>query len=100
MELQQLDVSGSYKEARARYVEFPPGFKSPSALHAGEEIVYVFSGDYTLNIQGQAAKEYKAGGSFQILRGIRHSFSTVNGAKIIVFWVVDKGIPLDLNPEN
>jgi quercetin dioxygenase-like cupin family protein len=100
VELPKLDVAGTYKEALGRYAEFPAGFKSPTGFHAGEEIVYIISGDYTVIIPGQPPKLYKGGDSFNMARGVRHGFSTAGGAKLVAFWVIDKGLPLDLNPEN
>ena len=100
VELAPIDIAGSFKHAQGRYVEFPAGFKSPTALHAGEEIVYVVAGDYTLTIEGQSPKQYKGGDSFSISRGIRHGFTTAGGATLVAFWVVDNGLPLDLNPEK
>lgn len=99
-ELPVMDVPGTYKQAQGRYVEFPAGFKSPTAFHAGEEIGYVISGDYALTLDGQPRKELKGGDTFSIPRGIRHGFTTVNGAKLVAFWVVEKGLPLDLSPEK
>ena len=99
VELPQIDVHGTVKQAQGRYVEFPAGFKSPSAFHAGEEIIYIISGDYTVNLEGQPTKILKGGESIAIARGVRHGFTTAGGAKLVAFWVVDKGLPLDLNPQ-
>ena len=100
VELPQLDVPGTYLRAQGRYAEFPAGFNAPTGLHPGEEIGYVISGDYTLNVQGQPTRVLKGGDTFSIPRGVRHGFSTVGGVKLVAFWVVDKGLPLDLNQEK
>jgi quercetin dioxygenase-like cupin family protein len=99
VELPQLDVTGTVnKRAQGRYVEFPAGFKSPTAFHAGEELVYIISGDYTLTLEGQPPRSMKGGDSVAIPRAVRHGFVTAGGAKLVAFWVVDKDLPLDLNP--
>ena len=99
-ELPVMDIPGTYKQAQGRYAEFPPGFKSPTAFHAGEELGYVISGDFTLTLESQPPEHLKGGDPYSIPRGIRHGFTTVNGAKIVAFWVVEKGVPLDLSPEK
>ena len=95
-----MDIPGSYKETRGWYAAFPPGFKSPTSFHAGEETGYVIAGDFILTLEGQPPQHLKPGDPYSIPRGVRHGFTTVGGAKIVAFWALDKGLPLDLSPEK
>jgi len=63
--------------------------------HPGTEIGYVLEGSATLIIEGQAAREVKAGDSWIIGAGIPHEGRAgPAGVKVIGTFVIERGKPL------
>jgi quercetin dioxygenase-like cupin family protein len=64
--------------------------------HPGVEAGYVLEGQMTLEVEGEAARQLKAGDSFSIPYGRPHAATvTADGpAKIVSTYVVEKGKPL------
>ena len=95
--LQRLDVVGEAKEVVMAVIDIPAKSDSPRQTHPGEEVGYLIAGDLTLKIDGQPVRTIGPGGSFTVARGVKHSTSTLGGAKLLAIWTVDKGAPLATN---
>ena len=95
--LQRMDVAGETKEMVMAVIDIPPHTDSPRQTHPGEEFGYLLAGDLTVKIDGQPARSLKAGDTFAVARGVKHSTSTVQGVKLLATWTVDKGAPLATN---
>ena len=64
--LRKVDVPGGNYEVVFAMVEIPPNTKVGRHSHPGTVFAYLLEGDYKLLIDGQPAKEYKAGETFEI----------------------------------
>jgi quercetin dioxygenase-like cupin family protein len=92
----KADVSVSGREAVVARVEVAPGASAGWHNHPGDEISYVFEGEATLLIAGQAPRKVSAGEAFVIPGGVVHN-ALNNGlvpAKLVGVYVVEKGQPL------
>lgn len=94
--LQQADLSAPGREAVMAMVEFPDGSQTGRHTHPGEEISYVESGLFILEIDGQPAKTLKAGDVFLVPAGAVHNGHPVPGstAKVLATYVIEKGKPV------
>jgi quercetin dioxygenase-like cupin family protein len=95
--LQRMDVAGEAKEMVMAVIDIPPRTESPRQTHPGEEFGYLLAGDLTVRIDGLPARTLRAGDTFAVARGAKHSTSTLGGVKLLVTWTVDQGAPLATN---
>ena len=87
------DIPG--REVVSAILELPPNGTAGRHTHPGTEIGYVLEGSATLIIEGQAAREVKAGDSWIIGAGIPHEGRAgPAGVKVLGTFVVEKGKPL------
>jgi quercetin dioxygenase-like cupin family protein len=94
--LQKADVPDGKKfEAVLGLAELPAGVAIGKHTHPGIEQGTVVSGEVTLTIEGQPDKTYKPGESWQVPLGAAHDAKAGSeGAKVIVSYTVEKGVPL------
>jgi quercetin dioxygenase-like cupin family protein len=89
------DFSG--KEGMVELVEFTPGEVSQPHRHNADLFVYVLEGSVVTQVKGQAAQTVNAGGSFYEsptdLHIVSRNASATQPAKLLVFYVKDKGAP-------
>ena len=87
------DIPG--REVVSAILELPPNGTAGRHTHPGTEIGYVLEGSAMLIIEGQAAREVKAGDSWIIGAGIPHEGRAgPAGVKVLGTFVVEKGKPL------
>ena len=87
------DIPG--REVVSAILELPPNGAAARHIHPGTEIGYVLEGSATLIIEGQAAREVKAGDSWIIGAGIPHEGRAgPAGVKVLGTFVIEKGKPL------
>jgi len=87
------DIPG--REVVTAILELPPNGAAGRHIHPGTEIGYVLEGSATLIIEGQAAREVKAGDSWIIGAGIPHEGRAgPAGVKVIGTFVIERGKPL------
>jgi len=68
--------------------EFPPDAAKPRQKATGPEVCYVLEGEVTVKIEGQPAKIFDAGETFQILAYVVHvTTAGPAGAKVLATWV-------------
>jgi quercetin dioxygenase-like cupin family protein len=89
-------------------IESPPGYQTVAGIaeiapnscagrhtHPGSETAYILEGEFTLKIDGQPDKQYKAGGAYQFPAGVVHDGRTTSsGVKGLTVYVIEKGKPL------
>ncbi|MFN7984191.1 MAG: cupin domain-containing protein [Vicinamibacterales bacterium] len=94
--LQQGDLSAPGREAVMASVEFPAGSETGRHTHPGEEISYVESGPFVLEVDGQPARTLKSGEVFMVPAGTIHNGHPGAGAsaKVIATYVIEKGKPV------
>jgi quercetin dioxygenase-like cupin family protein len=93
--LQQADISIPGREAVTARAEIPMGGATGRHTHPGEEIGYLLEGSITLEIEGQPARQLKAGDVFLIPAGGVHNATAMGGrAVVIANYIVQKGQPL------
>ena len=93
--LQRAELAGvKGKEAVLALRELPPGKESGKHTQSGTEVVYVLDGSMALEVQGKPPLTLKPGDSFQTgprqVHNVKNA-STTAPAKVIVFYVVEKG---------
>jgi quercetin dioxygenase-like cupin family protein len=72
--------------------EFPPNSAKPRQKAAGPEVVYVVEGEVSVQVEGQAARLFHAGETFQLPAGVIHRTTAgPAGAKVIAAWVHTPG---------
>jgi quercetin dioxygenase-like cupin family protein len=93
--LQQMDISIPGREAVTARAEIPMGGSTGRHTHPGEEIGYLLEGTITLEIEGQQARQLKAGEVFLIPAGAVHNAAASGGRAIVIAnYIVQKGQPL------
>jgi quercetin dioxygenase-like cupin family protein len=94
--LQKGDIADTpNREVVTATLELPPNGVAARHTHPGTEIGYVLDGSATLMIEGQAAREVKAGDSWIIGPGVPHEGRAgPTGVKVLGTIVVEKGKPL------
>ena len=94
--LQRIDVpEGKKYEVVLGMAELPAGVPIGKHTHPGFEEGTVIEGEVILSIEGQPDKTYKVGDSWQIGVGVAHDAKAGSaGAKVIVAYTVEKGVPL------
>ncbi|MGH7409493.1 MAG: cupin domain-containing protein [Candidatus Methylomirabilis sp.] len=93
--LQRAALAGlKGKEAALVLRELPPGQESGKHTQSGTEVAYILEGSVTFEAQGKPPVTLKAGDSFQTgprqVHNVKNA-STTAPAKVIVFYVVEKG---------
>jgi quercetin dioxygenase-like cupin family protein len=93
--LRKVDVPDAGYEVVFVMVEIPANTKVGRHSHPGTVFAYLFEGDYKLVMDGQAAKEYRPGETFEIAPGLVHDEQVgEKAAKALVVFTVEKGKPL------
>ena len=88
-----IDIPG--REAVMAVVEAPANSDIARHTHPGTEVSYILEGGATLTVEGEPARELKAGDSFMIPTGKPHGGKVgPNGAKFIGVYIVEKDKPL------
>jgi len=90
--LQQTDVPGSNYTVTMVVTEIAPNMFAARHTHPGVEIAYVLEGEADFDIEGKGVQHVKAGQSFRLETGIKHSVK--NGAattKILAVYTIPKG---------
>jgi quercetin dioxygenase-like cupin family protein len=100
---------GGIKRTPLQKAEFPDGFVSISGIaeipaggtagrhtHPGIELGYLMEGEGELLVEGQPARQIKAGDSWTIPAGVAHDAKASGGKplKVLAVYVVDKAKPL------
>ena len=92
--LQQTDVPGSNYTVIMAVTEIAANMTAARHTHPGAEVAYMLAGEAEFNIEGQA-KRVKAGESFRLDPGVRHSVK--NGpatTRILAIYTIPKGAAL------
>lgn len=93
--LQRADLAAPGREVvQAKATFTGPGATTGPHTHPGEEITYVLEGTVRLEVEGQAAKDYKAGEFFIVPAGKVHNGTGVTKGVALATYVVEKGKPL------
>jgi len=93
--LQKQDLT-SDREVVMAQAEIAAGGTAARHTHPGVEAGYVLEGAMTLEVEGEAPRQLKAGDSFSIPYGRPHAATVTSDkpAKIVSTYVVEKGKPL------
>jgi quercetin dioxygenase-like cupin family protein len=93
--LSTIDVPGSNYQVIEATVEIAANTHVPRHTHPGTVIGYLLEGDYSVQLEGQAAKSLTPGESFVIPAGVVHEeFAGKHPAKALAVFTVEKGKPL------
>jgi quercetin dioxygenase-like cupin family protein len=93
--LQETDVPGSNYRVVMVVTEIAANQTAARHTHPGAEVAYMLAGGAEFTIEGQGVKAVKAGDSFRLEPGIKHSVK--NGpevTKILAIYTVPKGADL------
>ncbi len=93
--LQQTDVPGSNYTVILAVADISPNMVAARHTHPGVEVSYVLQGECDFVIEGKGTTHVKAGQSFRLEAGVRHSVK--NGAsplKILAVYTIPKGAQL------
>ena len=93
--LQQTDAPNSNYTVILALTEIAPNMTAARHTHPGVEISYLLAGECDFIIEGIGKKHIKAGESFRLESGVKHS--VVNGsetAKILAVYTIPKGAAL------
>lgn len=72
--------------------EFPPNAAKPLHKATGPEVCYVLQGEVTVQIEGQPAKIFHEGETFQLPANVVHvTTAGPAGAKVVATWVYVPG---------
>jgi quercetin dioxygenase-like cupin family protein len=93
--LQRIDI-GNNQELILGIAEIAPGGAVGRHTHFGIETGYVLAGSSSFEVDGEAARNLKAGDSYVVANGKVHDAKTVGDvpAKVLAVYVVEKGKPL------
>ena len=95
--------SGPEKEGSVALVEFPPGASSAAHRHNAHVFVYVLEGSLVMQVKGGQQVTLKAGDTFyenpDDIHVVSKNVSATAPAKILTFFVKDKGAPVTV-PAN
>lgn len=93
--LQTNDVAGSNMQVILAVTEIAPKMLAARHTHPGVEISYVLEGECDFNIEGIGMKHLKAGQSFRLESGVKHSVQNGAGTtKILAVYTIPKGAQL------
>jgi len=93
--LQQTDVPGSNYTVVMAVTEIAANMTAARHTHPGVEVAYLLEGEAEFTIEGQGVKRVRAGESFRLESGVRHSVK--NGpatTRILAIYTVPKGAAL------
>ena len=90
--------AGPEKEGTVAIVEFPPGTSSAAHRHNAHVFVYVLEGSIVMQVKDGQQVTLKAGDTFyenpDDIHVVSKNVSTTAPAKILTFFVKDKGAPV------
>ena len=94
--LQRHDLSLPGREVVQSIVHLEPGASFPMHRHPGEEVIYVLSGTFVYELEGQAPLTLGPGEALFIPAGVAHSARNVGTgtASELATHIVEKGRPL------
>jgi quercetin dioxygenase-like cupin family protein len=94
--LQRHDLGLTGREVVQSVVSLEPGASFPSHRHPGEEAIYVLSGTFVYELEGQAPVTVGPGEAIFIPAGVAHSARNVGTgtASELATHIVEKGRPL------
>lgn len=87
----------SEKEVRLFSVDYPPGVHSAPHRHPGSQVVHVLSGSIHNHMDGEVAREYRAGESWYERPGQLHidiGNDSETAARILVINISDANDPI------
>ena len=91
------------KEGMMLTVEYPPGASSPAHRHNAHTFVYVLEGAVVMQVKGGKEVTLGPGQTFyespDDVHSVSRNASSANPAKILVFFVKQKGAPITV-PAN
>jgi quercetin dioxygenase-like cupin family protein len=90
--LQQTEVPGSNYTVVMAVTEIAPNMTAARHTHPGAEVAYMLAGEAEFTIEGQGVKRVRAGESFRLESGVRHSVK--NGpatTRILAIYTIPKG---------
>ncbi|HEX4021425.1 MAG TPA: cupin domain-containing protein [Acidobacteriaceae bacterium] len=90
--LQRVPIPGTGREMGMGIAEFPPNAAKPLHKATGPEVCYVLQGEVTVQIEGQPAKIFHEGETFQLPANVVHvTTAGPAGAKVVATWVYVPG---------
>ena len=90
--LQQTDVPGSNMTVILVETDLEPNSLAARHTHPGVEISYVLAGEADFTIEGKGTMHVKAGGSFRLESGVKHSVKAgPTLTKILAVYTIPKG---------
>ena len=90
--LQQTDAPDSKYTVILVVTEIAANMLAARHTHPGVEISYVLAGECDFDIEGIGVKHLKAGDSFRLESGVRHSVKNGNATtKILAVYTIPKG---------
>lgn len=91
--LQQTDVPGSNYTVILAVTEIAPNMVAARHTHPGVEISYVLEGEGDFVIEGRGTMHVKAGQSFRLESGVKHSVKNGSATpmKILAVYTIPKG---------
>ena len=90
--LQQTDVPGSNMTVILVETDLEPNTVAARHTHPGVEISYVLAGEADFMIEGKGTMHVKAGGSFRLESGVKHSVKVgPTLTKILAVYTIPKG---------
>jgi quercetin dioxygenase-like cupin family protein len=93
--LQQTDVPGSNYTVVMAVTDIAANMTAARHTHPGSEVAYVLAGEADFTIEGQGVKRVKAGESFRLDPGVKHSVKNGPAAtKILAIYTIPKGAAL------
>jgi quercetin dioxygenase-like cupin family protein len=93
--LQQSDVPGSNYTVIMAVTEIAPNMTAARHTHPGAEVAYMLAGEAEFTIEGQGVKRVRAGESFRLESGVKHSVKNGSSTtRILAIYTVPKGAPL------
>ena len=93
--LQQTDVPGSNYTVIMAVTDINANMTAARHTHPGAEISYMLAGEAEFTIEGQGVKRVKAGDSFRLEPGVKHSVKNGPAAtKILAIYTIPKGAAL------
>ena len=90
--LQQTDVPNSNFTVIMAVTEIAANMTAARHTHPGAEVAYMLAGEAEFTIEGQGVKRVRAGESFRLESGVRHSVK--NGpatTRILAIYTIPKG---------
>lgn len=94
--LQQTDVPGGNYTVILAVTEIAPKMVAARHTHPGVEVSYVLQGEGDFVIDGKEPMHVKAGQSFRLESGVKHSVINTGGGamKILAVYTIPKGAQL------